>query len=593
MQSVMNTSQLNLLALECNICLDAYLNPKYLNCGHTYCQQCLDDILQFQEDGSAELHCPLKCERKTMIGRHETSSCLPTNFGLVEVMDEVSKEKGFAGGIMDASCQQSKICNRPVSLLCITCGGKMCRDCELLHACKKKSLTTVTFNEKTDEIQPVCQSHNTFAKSVCLDCDNAFTCTYCVHREHKNHSKKTIDEFGFETKQWFQSFITSFLDAKVVLENLKRKYNEAVIYLNSQREVYVRELKERKLLLVEQFIQLVNIEEKNLLQKFDDKLKEFQENMNITGYKYENNFKNGVRYTNTFNTKSHFEIIAEKKEIERQLQDLPSMPSTVPFFALNMPPLNDLDMVTNVFGTIKISVDDAITASFTNSNKSVCESKIAETDIQCDQLEMKHNLMSLFDCVYENEKSKNDINAEPKAESIAEARNTPQVENVYTFEELDEMIEHGDIDQLQSILMSDPNIVKMKGGSCGGTLLIQAACYHKPLIVQDLIDAGSDVYAMDDYHWNAFHHSVFYGYQNILQILINVNNTQISNVNCNNETPLHFASAFGFAECVKTLLSSPYMDVNIRNENNKTAYQLAGNKDIKRLLKKHKKGIPL
>lgn len=81
-------SKLNVM-LECRICLNTYHIPKHLNCGHTYCQDCLDGILIFKEDGSAELNCPLRCRKKTLIGQGQTTSSLPTTYCLTEILDEM------------------------------------------------------------------------------------------------------------------------------------------------------------------------------------------------------------------------------------------------------------------------------------------------------------------------------------------------------------------------------------------------------------------------------------------------------------------------------------------------------------------------
>lgn len=73
--------------VECKICLEIYHKPKHLNCGHTYCQECLDDMLSFNEDGSAELNCPLRCANKTIINEHDTTSSLANSYCLSEILD--------------------------------------------------------------------------------------------------------------------------------------------------------------------------------------------------------------------------------------------------------------------------------------------------------------------------------------------------------------------------------------------------------------------------------------------------------------------------------------------------------------------------
>lgn len=86
----MALSKVDLAAvLECKICLDTFHKPKYLICCHTYCQDCLDGILVFGEDGSAELPCPLRCDKKTVIDQHETTSSLINVYTLTDLLDQM------------------------------------------------------------------------------------------------------------------------------------------------------------------------------------------------------------------------------------------------------------------------------------------------------------------------------------------------------------------------------------------------------------------------------------------------------------------------------------------------------------------------
>ncbi|XP_057299528.1 serine/threonine-protein phosphatase 6 regulatory ankyrin repeat subunit B-like [Hydractinia symbiolongicarpus] len=153
-------------------------------------------------------------------------------------------------------------------------------------------------------------------------------------------------------------------------------------------------------------------------------------------------------------------------------------------------------------------------------------------------------------------------------------------------EKLETIIENGDVKTFQTILIDHPNIFKMRGND-GKTLLIIAVWYNKPSIVKCLIDAGSNVYAVDEYKWNAYHYSACYGHHDVLKVLINHDVTNINNVNSNNNTPLHFASSFGRIVCVKLLLSIPHIDVNIRDRCNNTPLHLAsrdGHTDCVKLL---------
>ncbi|XP_057299520.1 poly [ADP-ribose] polymerase tankyrase-like [Hydractinia symbiolongicarpus] len=175
--------------------------------------------------------------------------------------------------------------------------------------------------------------------------------------------------------------------------------------------------------------------------------------------------------------------------------------------------------------------------------------------------------------------------------NLAKSRNLFLAKKIVPYKpqktELEEMIKDEDFEKFNSILIKNPDIVTMRD-EIENTLLMEAAYHNKPSIVKCLIDAGSDVYAVDRDKCNAYHYSAIYGHHNVLKVLINHDVTNINNVDCDNDTPLHVASTEGQIECVKLLLSIPAIDVNIRNNDNKTGYGVADNVLIKRLFKKHK-----
>ncbi|XP_057311481.1 E3 ubiquitin-protein ligase TRIM56-like [Hydractinia symbiolongicarpus] len=578
----MALSKVELAALlECKICLDTYHEPKQLNCGHTYCQGCLDGILVFMEDGSAELPCPVRCTKKTIITQEQTTSSLVKVFTLTGILEKVSP-----GEKVNSLCQQSKDCNQMINYSCTKCSLKICKKCQNLHSCSNKSYINVIFNQKLQELQPFCKQHDSLAKFVCIDCENLLTCVYCTHRQHKNHRIKTIDDFGLEAKKWFQSFINSFDETKVVLKNLTRKYSDALTNLEKEREVFVQKLKERKLKRLEEYLKMLNKEEEDLLRIFDEKLEEFKAKLTNDGFVDNKKVQEFTDYVQTFNLKSHFELVTEKLEIEQQLRRLSSFPRTIPTFNSHLHQMNKADISSNPLGEMKISIDEITTAGVDPNECSVYRNLIDEDETQPNYSQLTTDLMNLVESLKKYEKpnvnprygkqQQNDV--KPKSFQLAKKR--------YSFEELETIIANGDVKTFQTILIDHPNIFKMRGND-GKTLLIIAACYNKPSIVKCLIDAGSDVYAVNEDKWNAYHYSAFYGDHDVLKVLINHDITNINNVNNYNDTPLHLASFHDHIDCVKLLLSIPHIDVNIRNKQNQTAYDVTRDNTIKRLLQEH------
>ncbi|XP_057315159.1 poly [ADP-ribose] polymerase tankyrase-2-like [Hydractinia symbiolongicarpus] len=146
----------------------------------------------------------------------------------------------------------------------------------------------------------------------------------------------------------------------------------------------------------------------------------------------------------------------------------------------------------------------------------------------------------------------------------------------------------GNMDQLKSILLIQTNVVEIRNND-GDTLLMEATRYNKPQMVQILIDAGSDVNAVEKNKINAYHYSACVGHENVLQVLIRHDVTNINKTMMYDWTPLHFASKGGHIQCVKLILAVPQINVNINNNNNETAYDVANNDTVKLLIDGHQK----
>ncbi|XP_057304366.1 E3 ubiquitin-protein ligase Midline-1-like [Hydractinia symbiolongicarpus] len=572
--------------LECKICLDTYHKPKQLTCGHSYCQDCLDSILVFNNDGSAELPCPLRCNGKTLVNQHETTASLVTAYTLNDLLDQMP-----VGKINSPLCQQSELCHRNISCFCTKCSVKICDRCQSPHSCTNKSFTNVSFNEKLKELQPLCKQHNSIAKFVCIDCENLFTCVYCTHRQHKNHRIKSIDEFGVEAKNWFQSFINSFDETKVVLEKLTRKYGDALKKIEKEREALALKLKERKLKRLEQFLKMLNKEEEDLLKSFDEKSKEFKAKLISAGFVDNTNVKEFRDYIQSFNLKSHFELVAEKIEIERQLRRLSSFPKIIPAFKSYLYEMNKEDFLVHPLGEMKIffCIDNITTVGLASSEFSVYKNVIDESKAELDHSQLSTDLMKLVEYLKEYEKplAKANIGSRKQLVGGVKRKDTQKAEKKYTFDDVMVIIQNSDVKMLQTILIDDPTIVEMRD-NMEATLLMEAALHNKPSIVKSLIDAGSDVYAANKYKHNAYHYSAYFAHHEVLNVLINHDVTNINNVSKYNSTPLHYASSNDHIECVKLLFSVPHIDVNIRNYRNETAYDVTRNDTIKRLLQEHR-----
>ena len=82
--------------LECRICLCLLDDPKGLQCQHSYCKDCLDDLLKFQPDGSATFSCVMKCEGVVTIDAKCTTNELSAPYQLKGILDMYKSQNRWA-----------------------------------------------------------------------------------------------------------------------------------------------------------------------------------------------------------------------------------------------------------------------------------------------------------------------------------------------------------------------------------------------------------------------------------------------------------------------------------------------------------------
>ena len=84
-QTVMRLEKRLTQATECPICADVFVNPKLLQCGHTVCLQCLQQIIRGKLRGD-EVRCPI-CRTIFSIPKGRVEK-LPTNYAVVGLLEE-------------------------------------------------------------------------------------------------------------------------------------------------------------------------------------------------------------------------------------------------------------------------------------------------------------------------------------------------------------------------------------------------------------------------------------------------------------------------------------------------------------------------
>jgi len=129
--------------------------------------------------------------------------------------------------------------------------------------------------------------------------------------------------------------------------------------------------------------------------------------------------------------------------------------------------------------------------------------------------------------------------------------------------------------------------MSMKKDSNGATPLLVASRRKTNPVIQYLLGKGARIDHTDNNGWGVLHHALLGSGEDpvLLQLLIR-KGAAVNAANCDNETPLHFASKYGKRSLVGVLIENG-APVNVRNIDDKTPMWLAvknGHEDTVELL---------
>ncbi|XP_038058535.1 tripartite motif-containing protein 45-like [Patiria miniata] len=191
--------------LECSICHTRYQEPKMLDCSHSFCLRCLQELKQSQTPDDGKITCPL-CQRQTILPEGGVTK-LNKNYTLVSLVDEVSKQEQILKGgetegpavVVCQACDEE----HEATVQCIDCEQFLCRECHQAHLRFKSMKThkiTVLLNQRDDVLQTEtkknasnCDIHP--SQKLCLYCTTCekLICKECMVSGHKDPMHMRVD----------------------------------------------------------------------------------------------------------------------------------------------------------------------------------------------------------------------------------------------------------------------------------------------------------------------------------------------------------------------------------------------------------------
>ncbi|XP_019632885.1 PREDICTED: tripartite motif-containing protein 3-like [Branchiostoma belcheri] len=185
--------------LVCKVCLGEFQQPKMLPCLHTFCQPCLERILE--QRPALRLSCPI-CRQSVPLPQNGVLG-LKNNFVVVKLRDLVdqspSRRTSQNTGTSDDDMVPCTACDSGflAQCYCVHCKDYLCHVCTDAHRRVKtaRSHKVVPIQELrstaiASELRAIetskCEDHNEVNKFYCDTC-RLVICLHCIVTQHKDH----------------------------------------------------------------------------------------------------------------------------------------------------------------------------------------------------------------------------------------------------------------------------------------------------------------------------------------------------------------------------------------------------------------------
>ena len=185
--------------LTCAICLDAFKDPKLLQCFHVYCKDCLQRLVVTDRQGQLSL----RCRQSTLLPPATNVSDLQPAFHihhLFEIQDALEKVK-TPKKVLCTKCNK----NRPATSYCRDCGKYTCATCTAIHSdwddfAEHEVVALEQLESKVKQLDSLkkvtlyCSLHK--GKELELYCETCeeLICLLCTVKKHKDHQYDLVDD---------------------------------------------------------------------------------------------------------------------------------------------------------------------------------------------------------------------------------------------------------------------------------------------------------------------------------------------------------------------------------------------------------------
>ncbi|XP_038052628.1 tripartite motif-containing protein 45-like [Patiria miniata] len=231
--------------LECPICCCRFTDPKILDCLHSLCLNCLEELISRQQPRAEEIPCPV-CRRVTAVPDTGLQG-LPNCFFLSALVDEFNKQERLLGDA-PADTRKCEECDEGLEAVsrCLDCCKFICTKCLESHE-RMKSMRhhriigqeqnrfDVTPINTRKKATPQCNQHTN--QNLCFYCETCKTlaCGKCAALDHRatEHEYREVEDairsYRQDVGEILQRFEQSKEEFKVADDSLTNARNRLSI----------------------------------------------------------------------------------------------------------------------------------------------------------------------------------------------------------------------------------------------------------------------------------------------------------------------------------------------------------------------------
>ena len=227
--------------LCCSVCLDMFVDPRNLECGHSYCLKCLCGLAK-----GSNITCPL-CQIPTI--KEPTS--LPKSYVLQDLINQFHSTKNSGStssttvATLPTSASPCTFCEVQTSLYCSACQQFICDSCSLQHEQFPLTKNHPPRIQVSATDPSNCPTHQLPLTQYCQDC-YVRICTQCS--SHTSHRVLPVEEAVQERRDYLRKHFGLKHQEDLVLQKesslqlMKQKMEEK----DTQIQTLKQQLKETK-----------------------------------------------------------------------------------------------------------------------------------------------------------------------------------------------------------------------------------------------------------------------------------------------------------------------------------------------------------